>query len=141
MKRQGGDRGEVNNFYRPRCGIWLRNQHTTGAEMESDTQFGAGIGQHEVKEAKEKSELEMEGHLSPLPCLGRVQLPQIPPPCCRLDELPRSLGAYFLDPPPPTAAGSDLHPSSPRLGDPGSSGKPPVHSRNEKQDFQEHCCW
>ena len=32
--------------------------------MESDTQFGTGLGRHEAPEAKEKCELEMEGHLS-----------------------------------------------------------------------------
>lgn len=43
----------------------------------------------------------------------------------------------FLDPPLPTALGSDLHPSSPRPRGLEHSWENPGHIGNEKQDFQE----
>lgn len=111
----------------------------SGTDKEPDTQFGTGIGQHEAKEAKEKSELEMEGYLSPLPCLGCIQLPQTPPLFCNLDELPcwAPVSWTLLHPQLRDQISIHLHPGrEPK----GGSRETAVSSRNETQDFWEHRC-
>lgn len=130
------DWGVVNNFYRPRCGIRLRNQHTIRG--------WDGIW-HPVwdwnrlawrKGGKAEIWTENRRDLSPLSCLGGFQLPQIPPLFCHLDESSCLASASWTLLHPQ----SDLHPSSPRPRSPGRSGEAPVHGKNEKQDFWEHCC-
>lgn len=48
----------------------------SGIEKEPDTQFGAGLGQHEAKEAKEKSELEWKGISPPYPVWAASSSPR-----------------------------------------------------------------
>lgn len=103
----------VNNFYRPRCGIWLRNQDTIRdwegtwhPVWDWNRPAWSKRGKGEIWAGNGRASL-------PLTLFGPHPAPPDPASVLQFGWI-SSLGACFLDPPPPTAAGSDLHPSSPR---------------------------
>lgn len=70
-----GERKELITFIGQDVGSGLGTSTQPAVEVESDTQVGTRIGQHTAREGRKKSERELEGHLSPLPCLGGLHLP------------------------------------------------------------------
>lgn len=129
----GGDWGVVNNLYRPRCGIWLRNQHTVRGwdgiwhpVWDWNRPAWREGGKAGIRAENERASL-------PLSLFGWLPAPPDPPSVLPLNELPSSAPASwtFLYPQLLDLIPICLHP--------GCSGEAPVQDEGEA-GLQEHYC-